>query len=93
MEALHREYREETGVAIRPVRVLYASEGLHVSSQIPMQIVSLYWQVEAVSGEVRAGGNGDDVLDLFWAPLDAIPTDEMFPAELEFVRQLPRLLK
>lgn len=90
--ALHREYEEETGLTVRPVRVLYASEGLHLSTQVPMQIVSVYWQVEEVSGRLRAGGNGDDVLDLFWADLDRVPTDEMFPSDLEFARRLPSLL-
>src|SRR5687767_9837062 len=42
IEALRREYSEETGLAIRPVRVLYASEQAHLSTQAPMQIVSVY---------------------------------------------------
>lgn len=93
IEALRREYREETGLEIRPVRVLYASEGLHLSTQMPIQIVSVYWLVESASGTLRKGGNGDDVLDLFWSDLDHIPTDEMFPSDLEFTRKLPGLLK
>lgn len=92
IEALRREYREETGLEIRPLRVLYASEGLHLSTQMPIQIVSVYWLVESVSGAPREGGNGDDVLDLFWARLAEIPTDEMFPSDLEFARKLPDLL-
>lgn len=90
-EALLREYAEETGLKVRPGRILYASEGLHVSSQAPIQIISLYWRVDA-EGEPRMGANGDDVLGLFWAPLGRIPTDEMFPADREFVARLPGLL-
>ncbi len=93
LEALRREYAEETGIEIRPVRVLYASEGLHVSSHFPMQIVSLFWLVERGAGELRRGGNGDDVLDLFWADVDKIPTEEMFPSDKEFAQRLPALLK
>lgn len=92
MEALRREYQEETGVTVRPVRVLYASEGLHLSTQVPMQIVSIYWLVESTGGTLRRGGNGDDVIDLFWAPRRHIPTDEMFPSDREFVERLPSLL-
>ena len=92
IEALAREYREETGIQIKPLRVLYASEGLHLSTQAPLQIVSIYWQVEQTGGELRRGGNGDDVLELFWADLGSIPTDEMFPSDLEFTRRLPGLL-
>jgi len=93
IEALRREYREETGLEIRPLRVLYASEEAHISKQRPWQIVSIYWLVEQVSGELKVGGNADDVIHLFWADLDAIPTEEMFPSDLEFAKTLPRLLK
>lgn len=91
-DALRREFAEETGLVIRPVRTLYASQEAHLSTQAPIQIVSVYWLVEKVSGELRLAGNGDDVLELFWADLGALPLKEMFPAELEFVSRLPALL-
>ncbi len=90
--ALRREFAEETGLSIRPVRVLYSSEGLHLSTQKPIQIVSAYWLVESAGGTLKEGGNGDDVLRLFWAPRDAIPTSEMFPSDLEFALKLPGLV-
>jgi 8-oxo-dGTP pyrophosphatase MutT (NUDIX family) len=92
LEALKREFSEETGLVVRPVRVLHASEGAHLSTQKPWQIVSLYWLVERLDGKLRDGGNGDDVRALFWAEKDRLPTDEMFPADLEFASKLPRLL-
>ena len=92
MDALKREFLEETGLLIRPVRTLYASEGAHLSTQKPIQIVSAYWLVERTGGELRLGGNGDDVLDLFWADAARLPTDEMFAADLEFAGKLPDLL-
>ena len=92
ISALRREYQEETGLAILPMRVLYASESAHMSSQAPMQIVSVYWLVEQAGGELRQGGNQDDVVALFWAKLGAIPTEEMFPSDLEFANRLPKLL-
>jgi 8-oxo-dGTP diphosphatase len=91
-EALLREFREETGLVVRPARVLYASEGRHLSTAAPIQIVSVYWLVERVSGELRLAGNGDDVLELFWKGLDELPLGDMFPAELEFCARLPALL-
>lgn len=91
--ALKREYQEETGLEIAPKRVLYASEQAHVSTHRPMQIVSIYWHVESLGGRLKTGGNQDDVIGLFWAPLDAIPTSEMFPSDLEFAKVLPNLLK
>ena len=92
MAALLREFVEETGLLVRPTRTLYASEGAHLSTQAPIQIVSAYWLVERVSGELRSGGNGDDVLDLLWAEPARLPLDEMFPADREFGSRLPALL-
>lgn len=91
-QALKREFHEETGLAIEPLRVLYASEGLHLSTQMPMQIVSIYWLVQARGGELKTGGNGDDVVALFWAELGEIPTSEMFPSDREFAGNLVRLI-
>jgi 8-oxo-dGTP diphosphatase len=91
-EALLREFREETGLIVKPVRTLYASESAHLSTQNPIQIVSAYWLVEKVSGELKLTGNGDDVVELFWSDAANLPLKEMFPAELEFCAVLPRLL-
>lgn len=88
--ALLREFVEETGLVVRPTRALYASEGAHLSTQAPIQIVSTYWLVERVSGELRAGGG--EVLDLFWAEPARLPLAEMFPADREFASRLPALL-
>ncbi|MCX5787458.1 MAG: NUDIX hydrolase [Elusimicrobia bacterium] len=90
--ALAREFKEETGLKARPARILYASEGLHLSTQKPIQIVSIYWLVEKLGGRLRDGGNGDDVLSLFWAEAGRIPTGEMFPSDREFTARLPALL-
>lgn len=91
-DALRREFLEETGLVIRPVRTLYANQEAHLSTAAPLQIVSVYWLVERVSGELRLAGNGDDVLELFWRGLSDLPLKEMFPAEVEFSRRLPGLL-
>lgn len=91
-DALRREFAEETGLAICPVRTLYASQACHLSTQSPIQIVSVYWLVTRVSGDLREGGNGDDVLGLFWADPSALPLGEMFPSDREFSALLPALL-
>ncbi len=91
-DALRREFLEETGLVVRPVRTLYANQEAHLSTAAPIQIVSVYWLVERVSGDLRLAGNGDDVLELFWRDVKDLPLKDMFPAELEFCRQLPALL-
>lgn len=90
--ALLREFVEETGLVVKPVRLLYASQAAHLSTQAPIQIVSVYWLVERVSGNLRFAGNGEDVLELLWSDLASLPVAEMFPAELEFCAKLPLLL-
>lgn len=92
-DALHREFFEETGLSIRQLRCLHSSQGAHLSTQAPIQIVSAYWLVERAGGELTLKGNGDDVLELFWADPLRLPTGEMFPADLEFAARLPELLK
>jgi 8-oxo-dGTP pyrophosphatase MutT (NUDIX family) len=91
-DALKREFAEETGLEIKPLRVLYASEGAHLSTQLPLQIVSVYWLVERSGGTLNMTGNGDDVRGLFWAPEGGVPTAEMFPADREFTEKLPSVL-
>lgn len=92
MEALRREFREETGLDVRPVRTLYSSEGLHLSAQAPFQLVCAYWLVERVGGVLLEGGNGDDVVGLFWGDPARLPVSEMFPSDREFSVKLPLLL-
>ena len=84
LDALKREFREETGVEATVGPLLYASHGLHVSGQMPLQLVSLFWEVTA-AGEPRLEGNGDDVVHNFWCALADAPRVEMFPADLEFL--------
>jgi ADP-ribose pyrophosphatase YjhB (NUDIX family) len=91
-DALLREFIEETELIIRPVRTLYSSQSAHLSVQMPIQIVSTYWRVERMGGQLRIGGNGDDVLDLFWADPARLPLDEMFPADREFSQQFSALV-
>ncbi|MFA6004297.1 MAG: NUDIX hydrolase [Elusimicrobiota bacterium] len=90
-DALAREFLEETGIAIEPVHILYASQAVHVSTQKPWQLVSMYWLVKQVGGTLRAGGNGDDVAATFWSELRDIPKSEMFPSDLEMLQALPGL--
>lgn len=91
-DALRREFMEETGLRVRLTRALYSSEGAHLSTQAPIQIVASYWLVERDGGNLLLGGNGDDVVDLFWAAPERLPLDEMFPSDREFSERLPALL-
>lgn len=93
LEALRREFMEEAGLMIKPLRVLHSSAGAHLSTQMPIQIVAAYWLVERAGGTLQPGGNGDDVLELFWADPAELPVDSMFPSDREFAALLPGLLE
>jgi 8-oxo-dGTP pyrophosphatase MutT (NUDIX family) len=90
---LVREFQEETGLRIKPTRILYASLGLHRSLYKPeRQMVGMYWQVERFRGRLK-NGNGADVVRVFWAKPDELSRlpftsfdREALPAILSAVR-------
>jgi len=73
LEALQREFLEETGLRVRPGALAHASESFFRSKDYPEnQLVKLYWLVTREGGDLRSEGNGDDVAGVFWAPLDSL---------------------
>jgi ADP-ribose pyrophosphatase YjhB (NUDIX family) len=68
VEALRRELREETGLDLEPGEFLgalpdtYGPEG--------NATINFYWEGRLAQGEARPA---DDVAELAWAPLDALP--------------------
>ena len=92
LQALGREFIEETGLIIRPLGLLHASEGYHRSADYPEnQLVKLYWRVERAGGELRLAGNGDDVVGCFWAPLSELHSIGLTDSDEEAIRRLREL--
>jgi 8-oxo-dGTP diphosphatase len=86
LDALRREFAEETGLEVEPMRVLWTTTGLHRSKLRPsQQLIAMHWEVRQVGGTFRPQGNGDDVDAAFFCPLRALPVDEMLGVDREVV--------
>jgi 8-oxo-dGTP diphosphatase len=86
LDALRREFTEETGLEVEPIRVLWATTGLHRAKLRPaQQLIAIHWEVLQVGGTFRPHGNGDDVEAAFFCPLAALPVDEMLGVDHEVV--------
>jgi 8-oxo-dGTP pyrophosphatase MutT (NUDIX family) len=86
LDALRREFTEETGLAVEPVRVLWATNKLHRARLNPtQQLLATHWEVRLVGGTFRPEGNGDDVETAFFCSLHTLPVDEMLGVDLEVV--------
>jgi ADP-ribose pyrophosphatase YjhB (NUDIX family) len=92
LDALRREFAEETGLEVEPLRVLWATTGLHRARLRPsQQLIAIHWQVRQVGGTFRPQGNGDDVAAAFFCPLHALPVHEMLGVDHEVVPLLSTL--
>jgi ADP-ribose pyrophosphatase YjhB (NUDIX family) len=73
LDALRREFREETGLEIEPVEFMR----IDVEPYDDRFIFSVTWIVRAEGEPVAA----DDVEELRWFPRDAVPEEMAFPGQ------------
>jgi 8-oxo-dGTP pyrophosphatase MutT (NUDIX family) len=89
LDALRREFVEETGVEVRPTGLAHASERYFRSEAYPEnQLVKLYWFVEQIGGTLRSDGNGDDVLAAYFVPIADLERAGVTPADEEAIAAL-----
>jgi len=89
LEALRREFVEETGLEVRPTRLVYASERFHQSEAYPQnQLVKIYWLVDRVAGELRGEGNGEDVEAAYFVAISDLERAGLTPADREAIAAL-----
>ena len=94
IDALRREFSEETGLDIEPLRLLWATTAFHRSRKFPhLQVLGIYWEVRAVGGTLRPGGNDDDVDEAFFCPLRGLPLGRMMDVDQEAVQSFAPLLQ
>jgi 8-oxo-dGTP diphosphatase len=92
LNALRREFVEETGLKIEPLRVLWATTGFHRSRLRPsLQMLGIYWEVRRIGGSLIPHGNGDDVDAAFFCPVHALPMADMQGVDREVVHLLAGL--
>lgn len=77
VDGLRRELLEETGLEIEPLELLGVWLDRYGEGEAAPWTLNLYWTARVVGGEPQAA---DDVAELGWFPLDALPPD----AELAF---------
>ena len=89
LDALRREFIEETGLEVKPIGLAYASEGYHQSEGYPEnQLIKIYWFVERVGGTLRPEGNGHDVEAAYFVAIDALGGEGLTSADAEAVAAL-----
>ncbi len=92
MDALIREFREEVGLEVQPVMLIWATKGRHHNWFRPgQQLLGTYYIVDAVGGQVHTAGNGEDVNGCQWFPVQALPTESMSPFDRELADVLKQL--
>lgn len=86
IEALAREFQEETGLAIVVKELLYASQRFQQNPDYPTeQLMHLYYRVERASGVLLKSGNNDDVLGTSWVKPGNLSSLRIAPVDAEFI--------
>lgn len=88
-EALCREFLEESGVEVRPIRLLHVMEKFvkFNDEPVPWQAVRVYYLVKQVGGKIKPEGNGNDSKNVRFVPVRDLNEQNTINAEiLEAVR-------
>jgi 8-oxo-dGTP diphosphatase len=79
VDALRREFREETGLDVEPVELLR----IDIEPYDTRHVFSVTWIVRADAGEPVAA---DDVAELRWFGRDDLPAEMAFPGQEDVLR-------
>jgi len=60
MDALVREFKEETGLLVKPLKLLDVKEDFFFHQEKQVHSILIFYEVEKVSGELLTENNGDD---------------------------------
>ncbi len=86
--ALVREFREETGLEIRPVRLLDATEGFFTFRGEDAHGILLLYEVETIGKNTHPVGNRWDSVDIQFMPIDQLQDGRMVPIFARFLENL-----
>ena len=80
-QGLRREFEEEVGAPPEIGEVLYSCERGKSPDYPSAGLAYSYYRARLDIGRVSLRGNGDDVENLEWVPLDALPLDDMLEVD------------
>ena len=86
LEALAREFREETSITVRIGELLFCSQRFQQNPEYPHeQLMHIYYRVYRDEGAVHLGGNSDDVVSASWVALPDISGKRILGVDMEFI--------
>jgi len=84
IEAVPREFREETGLEVAVKELLFCSQLFQQNPEYPHeQLMHIYYRVERTGGAL-IDGNNDDVAGVSWLSPDDLPSKRILTPDLEF---------
>lgn len=87
VEALAREFREETALEVDTQELLFCSHQFQQNPEYPNeQLIHIYFRVRRSSGQVNLTGNGDDVVAARWLSIHELSEQRILAPDLEFIQ-------
>jgi len=86
LEALAREFREETSIEVSVSELLFCSQLFQQNPEYPHeQLMHIYYRVQRVSGVIVTTGNNDDVVATSWVGVADLPHKRILGVDQEFI--------
>jgi ADP-ribose pyrophosphatase YjhB (NUDIX family) len=86
VNAVVREFREETGLVVDVEQLLFTSEGFHQNPDYPdEQLIHIFYKVRRSGGALTPLGNNDDVQDVGFIDPSEFPQKRIFDVDREFL--------
>ncbi len=87
VDAVAREFREETSMTVSVGKLLYCSQRFHQNPEYPHeQLIHIYYHVHRLSGEIQHAGNNDDVVSAEWVLHAHLDGRRIFDVDREFIK-------
>lgn len=84
--ALSREFREETGLEVRPIRLLDVKESFFTTGREDAHGALILYEVEQIGGWRTPVGNASDSVEARFLPLDDLLNGQILPVFESFLR-------
>ena len=86
INAVAREFTEETGLTVEIEELLFTSQGFHQNPDYPdEQLIHIYYKVRNRGGEFIPHGNNDDIQDVGFVEPSEFSQKRIFDVDLEFI--------